>query len=296
MKIILVGSKGYIGSHLEKHLMRSGNLVVGIDCDSDCMQQDSGFLSIDYVLPSDCDAVIYLAQSPHYRRNNEKPAHLLTVNVLNALRFAELAVKAGVRRYIYASTGNVCAPSFSALTEDSSVRLDNWYSLSKVQAEQALDRFRQELDLTIVRPFGIYGPNQPDRLISNLLESIYNRRDILLDLNPMDANDHDGLRISLCYIDDVVRMLVGLLVVSNVPVINIAGDEVLSIRDIASNAANFMGIEPKLVLTERPREFDLIADTRYLKEVLHPTFTTLAEGLNATIKAQYSLIHSNPAG
>ena len=285
MNVLVVGAKGYIGSHLTEHLRRAEHNVTEIEHDSDCMQTDTGFLKHEYKLPTDCNAIIYLAQSPYYRRDNVNPSHLFTVNVINAVRFAELAAQSGIARFIYASTGNVYASSFEPMREDASLTRDNWYSLSKVVAEESLQLFRDRLDISIVRPFGIYGPNQQDKLIPHLLLRLTSGQEIQIEQNRYKPEDHDGLRISLCYIDDVVKMLADLIDVKGVQILNLAGSEVASIRKIATIAAQELGVTPRFKLTDKFRDFDLIADTAYLKTVLNPTLTPLSVGISATVKA-----------
>lgn len=285
MNILVVGASGYVGSRLCSYLKSRRHIVHEIDHDSDCILSDSGLLKETYMLPSDCDCIIYLAQSPYYRKDNERPTQLLTVSVLNAIRLAELASHKGVTRYIYASTGNVYAPSFAPLGETASLCRDNWYSLSKIHAEEALSLYRGKLDLTIVRPFGIYGPQQTDKLIPSLLQRIVSGQKILLEPNPVDTTDRDGLRLSLCYIDDVVSIITLLASMQDVPVVNLASHENVSILEIAEQISIYTNIKPLFELSEKSRDFNLISDSRLLHATLPYNFISFKDGIKTVVEA-----------
>ncbi len=284
MRVLIVGCGGFIGENLLRFLASVGFDVQGVSStDGTGINPDSGLLTPGFSVPDATDAVFYLAQSPHHRQR-QMAGHVMAVNVLSAVQIASLARDAGVKNFIYASTGNVYQPSFQPLAEHDPVRTDNWYSLSKVQAEQALMLFAGEMEVTSVRLFGVYGPGQTGRLIPNLIESVRTRREIVLEKNPHAADDEDGLRISLCHVEDVVRILYGLLSMPKVPCINVAGDEAVSIRDIARSIGEVLSIEPVLQLSQRQRGMNLIADTTRLKKLLNPGFIAFKTGIRQTVE------------
>lgn len=281
---MIVGAGGYIGKKLAASLAADGIPVLALSsADGTGIDPASGILREDFAVPAGITTVYYLAQSPRYRKPHSA-AHLMAVNVVSSIRVADASRKARVAKFIYASTGNVYRPDFAPLAEDAPLRRDNWYALSKIHAEEALALFRPELDVTIARIFGVYGPHQHGRLVPNLVRSIIENEDVLIERNPHDTLDQDGLRISLCYIDDVVSMLRN-LAAHVVPVVNVASDEVLSIRDIALSIGSRIGKQPRLKLTEKPRENDLIADISRLKELLKPAFTPFANGIARVMRA-----------
>jgi nucleoside-diphosphate-sugar epimerase len=211
--------------------------------------------------------------------------HLWNVNVASALKFAEASRKAAVKKFIYASTGNVYANSFDPLSENSPLRRDNCYSLSKIHAEEALLLYNDYFDLSLLRIFGIYGYQQSGKLIPNLYNSIKQGKTIFLGTNPNDQDDVSGLKISLCFIDDIVRIISDLLKVSKIPILNIAGEQIISVREIASSICNHLKLPFNCELTDKPRQFDLIADISLLKSIVKPTFTSFESGLKKTLES-----------
>jgi len=291
MKSIVIGAGGYLGKNLYALLKGNGFEVEGFGAvHGTGIDPSTGTISDTLCIPYASDAVVYLAQSPYYHQVPEMAWHLLNVNCFSAVQVADLSRKAEVRRFIYTSTANVYNPSFDPLAEGSTVRRDNWYSLSKVHAEEALSLFRNDMEVIIARPFGIYGPGQTDKLVPNLLYSLLLGKEIYLERNPRDPTDIDGLRISLCYIEDAVKMLYKLIIDGGPDYLNIAGDRAVSIREMVTIMAKYLKKECRFKISENYRHFDLIADTSLLKKTLSPAFTDLEDGLRATVDSALNRI------
>lgn len=286
MRVTVVGSRGFLGRALSARLQRGGCEVERLSSSSSGgIDPETGLLPPEFALDKGIDAVVYLAQSPFYRQVPDRADHLFCVNVVSALRVAEAARQAGIQRFVYASTGSVYAASFQPLTEQSPVRRDRWYPLSKLQAEDALALFRNDLQVTCVRPFGIYGPGQSGMLIPNLLATIQIGKSVTIDRNPHDAADCDGLKISLCYVDDAAAAVERLLSVAAPPVLNLAGCESVSIRRIAESIGELLSVAPRIQSADRLRETDLIADTTLQEETVGLPSVNFATGLRATVNA-----------
>ena len=285
MKVAVIGSGGFIGKALVARLSCDGVDVAPFSSQSGNMFDSStGILNDDFKLPQGTTCVVYLAQSPFYRQMPEKASHLWGVNVISAMKVAELARKAGVTRFIYASTGNVYSPSFLPLSETHELRRDDWYALSKVHAEEGLALYGKSMSVSIARIFGIYGPGQPDKLVPNLIKSV--RSGVPIKLAPMPDDDQDcgGLRVSLCYIDDAIDVFIRMLGQTETDIVNIAGPEVLSIRDIAQSIGKELGTPPLLEVGTQPRPFDLVADVAKLVKLFGPRFTPFSEGIRRTLE------------
>jgi UDP-glucose 4-epimerase len=281
VKIALIGGGGYIGRHLSHQLTSIGAEVFNLSSSNGSgINPDSGLFASSPMIPAGVHAVVYLAQSPLYRDVPKNSAHVLSVNALSAVRVAEVARERGVEKFIYLSTGTVYAPSFDLLSEESPVRRDDWYALSKLHAEECLSLFRKYMDVTIVRPFGVYGPSQAGRLVPNLIESVLLGRPIVLQSRIGFGVDDRGLRISLCFIRDAIDILVKLIFHKSVPCLNLAGPESLSIFEIAEAIGGQIGVPPKFIISETNRDSDLVANISKLKK-LHTEFTSFNKGLSS---------------
>lgn len=285
MTVLVIGSGGYMGRHLMAGLSHSGVGAKGASSsDGTGIDPENGLLPATFTAPPGTSAVVYMAQSPRYREVPEQAAHVLAVNTLSAVRAATLARAVGVQRFIYVSTGTVYAPSFAPLSEDAPVRRDSWYVLSKLHGEEALALFRPDMEVIVVRPFGVYGPQQSGRLVPNLIQSVKTGRPITLQARPDSAEDADGLRISLCYIDDAIEILIGLLRKGGPACLNLAGAESLSIRAMAETIGSRLGCEPVFELSRSPRDSDLIADTSNLVRTMSPRFTSFSDGVEKMLR------------
>jgi UDP-glucose 4-epimerase len=286
MTTLVIGSTGYMGRHLMAGLAAAGLPAAGASSsDGTGIHPGTGLLPDSFVVSAGTSAVVYMAQSPRYR-DPTQASHVLAVNVLSAVRAAAAARDAGVGRFIYVSTGTVYAPSFEPLTEDAPVLGTDWYSLSKIQGEQAVQMFRADMDVHVVRPFGVYGPGQCDRLVPNLITSIRAGRPIALQRRRDKPEDADGLCISLCHVDDSTRILIHLITRGGAACINLAGEQAASIRTLATLLGELLGQSPMLSPEPAFRPFDLVADIGLLRQIQPMVFTPLRQGLATLIDTE----------
>jgi nucleoside-diphosphate-sugar epimerase len=127
----------------------------------------------------------------------------------------------------------------------------------------------------VLRPFAPYGPTQRDRLIPALVRRV---RDGL----PVTLNGGGRPRLTPIFVDDVVRALCAAVELDGHHVVNVAGDEVATIRELAELIGEAVGRRP--VFEEGGASSgDLIADNRRMHELLAPgPLVPLSEGLSAT--------------
>ncbi len=284
MRVIIIGSKGFIGKNLLHIIQKKGIEVQGFSSsEPGNIDPQTGILSDEFRIPDGTTVVIYLAQSPYYCQIPEMLHHIINVNAASAVKTAQLSHKAKVKRFIYASTGNVYMPSFGATPETAPTGREGGYGMTKIFAEKVLSLFKKYMDVIIIRPFGIYGPGQTNKLVPRLLNSLLQGQEIYIERNPHDPTDVDGLKISLCYIEDAVKMLYKLITDGGPDYLNLAGDRAVSIRETVTIMANYLEKEYRFKISENYRHFDLIADVSLLKKTLNPAFTDLKDGLRATV-------------
>lgn len=283
MKIAIIGSQGFIGKALTNSLCQDQFEVQAISSRDGDFNLETGQIRSSLKIEPETQTVVYLAQSPYYRDPQKHWRHLMEVNCLSALRVAEMARQAGVLRFIYFSTGTVYASSFEPLHEHSAVRRDLWYTLSKIHAEEALSLVGEDLEVIRVRPFGVYGPSQVNMLVPRLIQKIRTGQSIQLEKPQEEQGDaqgdaqgegqgnEGGLRISVCYIDDAIRITRCLIDHGGPPVMNLAGPEAVSIKRIANIIGKTIGIEPKIECSQSVRSGDLWADISLMNQVSsHP--------------------------
>jgi nucleoside-diphosphate-sugar epimerase len=152
MRVLLTGNEGYIGTILVPWLWARNHDVIGLDSGlfRECTLRaairpvptirkdvrDVELRDLDGV-----EAVIHLAGLSNDPLGNLNPRLTFEINHEAAVRLAELARRAGVRRFLYASTCSVYgAAGDDMLTEDSPFNPVTPYAESKARAETDLRR------------------------------------------------------------------------------------------------------------------------------------------------------------
>lgn len=151
-RVLVTGHLGYIGTVLVPMLVDRGHDVVGMDTDlyRSCTFGDEGSIvrvpsieidvrDADVDLLTGFDTVIHLAALSNDPLGDMDPALTDDLNHVAAVRLAERAKKAGVRRFIFSSTcSNYGASDDGMLTEESPFNPVTPYGVAKVKAEKAI--------------------------------------------------------------------------------------------------------------------------------------------------------------
>lgn len=129
------------------------------------------------LLLRDCDTVIHLAARLHFpKEHSSNPIEAFRrANTDATLLLARAAVKARVSRFIFVSTAAVNGNEnlHRPINEKDAPSPSGDYAVSKWEAEQALQLYSREsgLQVVIVRPPGVYGPDNPGNFL-RLLRTI----------------------------------------------------------------------------------------------------------------------------
>ena len=186
MKVLVTGHRGYIGTVLTEMLVHKGHQVVGIDSDlfSHCTFGDEQVFRVP-ALTTDIrelavaqlrgfDAILHLAGVCNDPMGDLLPETTLAINERATIRLAELAVEAGVPRFVFSSTcsvyGNVVQ---DWVNETSLVNPVTPYGTSKYEAERGLlalasDRFSPVL-LRSATAYGFSPRIRFDLVLNNLV-------------------------------------------------------------------------------------------------------------------------------
>ena len=179
MRIFVTGGSGFIGSALLKSITNTENFISAIsrsDCDffgsADLLiKGDIGCLSengklgetLENVLKN-TDVVVHMAGRAHMMVEANPLSEFRRINRDATLSLAKIAAKSKVKRFIFLSSvgvnGNKNSRPFTERDEPSPVAD---YAVSKYEAEQGLLSLSEEVDMdvVIVRPPLVYGPNAP---------------------------------------------------------------------------------------------------------------------------------------
>ena len=173
MKIVFFGGSGFLGSHVCDKLSEAGHDVTIVDLrPSPYLRPDQkmvtgSLLDEDLVntVVSGADAVFDFAGLADIGESNQKPVETARINVLGNVILLEACRKAGVRRYVFASTLYVYGKS------------GGFYRCSKQACELYIENYHDMfgLEYTILRYGSLYGPradrrNAINRFVAEALE------------------------------------------------------------------------------------------------------------------------------
>ena len=280
MRILLTGATGFLGTHLLKRLEADNEVFVLTRSSSpdngpssvNRIQQDLARL-LDYSrLPGHADVILHLAQSKFYKEFPERAQDIFDVNTRSTLQLLEYGRKAGINRFIFASSGGVYGFGKKEFVETDPIRPTNFYLDSKCWAEAIIWQFKEFFDTTVLRPFFVYGVGQdPTMLIPRLVRSV-------LDGTAINLQGADGIRINPVYVVDAAQAFERALAVQGDHIINVGGAEVLSLRQIGQAIGEQLGRQPLFETSAKP-PMDLVGGVDKMRELLCTPRTLFRQGI-----------------
>ncbi len=248
MRALVTGATGFTGGHLVRGLAARGHQVRAIARNparaADLEQQGVAVLRGDLrdraslnAAVSNIDVVYNIAAI--YREAGTSTEMYRQVNATSVAELIEAAHAAGVKRVVHCSTvgvhGDVEHPPAN---EDAPLRPGDIYQETKLEGEELARSTGQRLgiEVTIVRPTGIYGPG--DRRLLKLFRGVARGR------FPMLGSGQ--IYYHLTYIDDLVE---GFCLCGEHPAAAgrtyiIAGPEVTTLNELVERIARVAGAKP----------------------------------------------------
>ena len=187
MRTLVTGNLGYVGTITSSFLRNQGFDVVGLDSGfyKDCLlspveneifTNTKDIRDIEIKDFDGIEAVVHLAALSNDPIGELDQALTFEINYKGAVRVAELAKRAGAKRFVFVSTQSIYGISSTSeeLDEDKSVKNPQTaYASSKWQAEQEILAMNDsEFVATAVRPSTVFGWSprlRSDIVFNNLL-------------------------------------------------------------------------------------------------------------------------------
>lgn len=275
LRVVITGSKGFIGRHLTEHLRPKIHDLVEWERDV----QELGRYE------KSADVVFHLAAVSRYERFLNASHQSYEINVAGTLAVLNYCKKVGAR-CILASTSGVYRSRADAqpVSEDAPIEPTLPYGISKWLAESLCRQQAKDLGVpsVILRLFNVYGPGQHKSfLVAQVTDCLVRKRPLVLRMP-------DAFR-DFVYVGDVVEALfrAALLEGVNFRVFNIGSGQAVRVGDMVGVAERIFGSAQQIELVHsHPGELTAaIADiTRAGEELGWIPQVDLESGLRA-IKA-----------
>jgi UDP-glucose 4-epimerase len=171
-KVLVTGSKGFVGTHLCNYFSENGLQVVSaID-----KQRPVDVTNIDELLMiNDVDAIVHLAAKTSISDSFKDPSQTYYTNLVGTLNVLEFARAKKIKNLIYVSTYVYGQPVYLPVDENHPLNPHSPYNHSKLLAEKICQNYSYYFGINIVtlRPFYVYGPNSRNHsLVPSIIKQI----------------------------------------------------------------------------------------------------------------------------
>ena len=218
MNILITGGAGFIGSSIADAYRDAGHDIVIVDNLStgvlENVPKGAAFYQMDIrdegltdiIEEHDIDIINHHAAQIDVRRSVDDPRYDLSVNVLGSLNVIEAALRHGISRFIFASSGGAGygEQEYFPADEQHPIAPCSPYGITKVTVERYLHYFHlvSDLQYTVFRYTNVYGPRQNPHgeagVVAIFCDKLLSGQDPVINGDGMQTRDY-------VYVDDVVR-------------------------------------------------------------------------------------------
>lgn len=247
-RCLVLGGRGFIGSHLVDALLNAGNFVRCFDrahvstlgedhlanpnfelyegdltCEADIAEALEG-----------CNICYHLVSTTLPKSSNADPIFDVESNLLGTIRVLTHAVKAGVKKIIFVSSGGTVygVPTQIPILETHQTEPICSYGVTKLAIEKYLALFKQlhGLDYTVLRIANPYGERQRIHASQGAVAVFLGK---VLQQEPIEIWGDGSVVRDYVYISDVVDALLAVIdPTENEHVFNIGSDRGLSLNEV----------------------------------------------------------------
>lgn len=265
MKILVTGACGYKGHVLVPKLLRMGHEVIAFDIQwfGNFLAQDPNLRvvmgdvrKIDPAILDGVNCIVHLSSIANDPCGDLNPKLTWEVSALATMQLADRAVRAGVDRFIYASSGSVYGVSEALqVTEDLPLHPISEYNKTKMVGERVLLSYKDQMTIQIVRPATVcgYSPRMRLDVSVNMLtiQALTKGKITVFGGSQIRPNIH---------IEDITDLYLFLIDHPEHDGIFNAGFENLSINEIAKKIQQHLQVSIEVTPSNDPRSYRINSD------------------------------------
>lgn len=298
-KILVTGGAGFIGSHLVDRLIQEGNEVIVVDNLStgkrknvnkkaQFYKMDIQSKRIERVFRNERPLiVVHLAAQMSVRHSTDDPGFDAQVNILGTINVLEHAVKQGVRKVTFASSGGVVYGEQEIFPAAESHRTEplSPYGISKLAGEKYLAYYANATGLRYValRFANVYGPRQDSEGEAGVV-AIFSKQ--MLEGGQPIVNGTGKQTRDFIYVDDVVEAILVTLGEDVQGIFNVGTGQETTINECYGIIKGLTKCQCKELYgaAKKGEQFRSVLDVTKLREVFGwDPQVTLQEGLTRTV-------------
>jgi nucleoside-diphosphate-sugar epimerase len=265
MKVFVTGACGYKGSVLVPKLIAAGHQVVAFDIQwfGNFLQAHPALTVVkgdvrdkDAIDLTGIDAIIHLSSVANDPCGDLDPKLTWEISCLATMQLIDQAQRAGIRRFIYASSGSVYGiKDEEQVTEDLELLPISEYNKTKMCGERIVLSYKDDMAVQIVRPATVCGFSPRMRL------------DVSVNMLTMQALTKGRITVfggdqtrPNIHIDDITDLYLFLLDHPEHTGVYNAGFENISILDIANLVTRHVKADIVVTPSNDPRSYRVNSD------------------------------------
>lgn len=256
-RCLVLGGRGFIGSHLVDALLDAGNFVRCFDRPHVTTLGEDHLANANFELYEGdlsceadivaalegCDICYHLVSTTLPKSSNADPVFDVESNLLGTIRLLNHAVKAGVKKIIYVSSGGTVygMPEQMPILETHPTEPTCSYGITKLAIEKYLALFNQlhGLDYTVLRIANPYGERQRIHASQGAVAVFLGK---VLRSEPVEIWGDGSVVRDYIYIADVVDALLAVIEpTESEHVFNIGSDRGLSLNEVLIQVESVTG-------------------------------------------------------
>jgi nucleoside-diphosphate-sugar epimerase len=265
MNVLVTGGCGYKGTVLVPKLLGRGYNVQVLD-----VQWFGNFLSnhpnltvtkgdvrnIDGINLQDVDIVIHLSSVGNDPCGDLDPKLTWEISALATMQLADMAVRKGVKQFIFASSGSVYGiKDEDQVTENLQLKPISEYNKTKMVSERVLLSYQHDMMVQIIRPATVCGISPRMRL------------DVAVNLLTMQALEKGKITVfggnqvrPNIHMDDITDVYLHFMDLPEHTGVFNAGFENITILDIAKLITKYIPVEVIVTESNDPRSYRINSD------------------------------------